>query len=418
VPHLQTLDRSVPIVRYTIPVGSHALANVSVLDLTRLLPGGLCTLVLADLGADVVKVEAPDGGDYARDREPHLPGAEATTSSASFRGLNRNKRSIVLDLKDPDGPATFLHLAETADVVLESFRPGVMDRLGVGYDALARANPGIVLCSISGWGQSGSMAQAAGHDLNYLAALGLLSFTGAPEEEPMVLPLQVADSASALFAALSILAALHERDRSGEGQRIDVSIAHSALSLASMTIAGVLATGQVKPRREGIWDGGIVCYQVYRSEDGWVALGALEKKFWLNWCDGVGRPDLIERRYDTTNSVAHDDVTAIMAARTSAEWQEFAATHDCCLTVVTGLAAALDSPLVRDRGMVRSLRQSADEPAYEALALPFIMSSTPVDADRAPAPRLGEHTRDVLENSGLSADAVERILAAATPSAT
>jgi crotonobetainyl-CoA:carnitine CoA-transferase CaiB-like acyl-CoA transferase len=194
--------------------GTGALAGIRVLDLTRLLPGGLCTLLLADFGADVIKVEAPPAGDYLRSREPLFPGTEPTTASAPFRGLNRNKRSVIVDLKSPDGRAAFLTLAAEADVVVESFRPRVIDRLGIGYPALAAVNQKIVRCSISGWGQSGPLAQVAGHDLNYLAAMGLLSFTGSPEEVPEHPATQVADSASGLYAAFTILAAL----RQGEGE--------------------------------------------------------------------------------------------------------------------------------------------------------------------------------------------------------
>ncbi|ADP80813.1 CaiB/BaiF CoA transferase family protein [Pseudofrankia inefficax] len=366
-----------------------ALSGIRVLDLTRLLPGGLCTLVLADLGADVLKVEAPPGGDYARGRAPHFPDAEPTTSSASFRGLNRNKRSIVLDLKSAADHGTFLQLVAESDVVVESFRPGVIDRLGIGYTALAEVNPGIVVCSISGWGQHGPLSQAAGHDLNYLAAMGLLSFTGGPGERPDHPPLQVADSASGLFGAVAILAALQERARSGRGQYVDVSIAHSALSFAAMTVAGVLATGTATPRGAGVWSGGAVCYQVYRCRDGWIALGALEEKFWASWCHGVGRPDLLDHRYDGPGSATHSEMLAIVEGRSKAEWADFAAAHDCCLTVVAGLDEALASPLVRERGSVATLAHLPGGPTYDALALPFQLSRTPTDPARLPAPALG-----------------------------
>ena len=373
-----------------------ALEGIRVLDLTRLLPGGLCTLVLADLGADVIKVEAPPDGDYARARAPHYDGAEPTTSSASFRALNRNKRSVVIDLKQPEGKAALLALVRTADVLIESFRPGVLDRLELSYERLRQENPGLVLCQISGWGQEGPMSQAAGHDVNYLAAMGLLSHTGRADDPPALMPMQVADSASGLFAAVSILAALRERDRSGQGQAIDVSIAHSALSLAAMTAAGVLCTGAAAPTTQGVWSGGAVCYQLYRCRDGWVALGALEEKFWLAWCAGVGRPDLAGGRYDAPGSPTHAAVIEIMAERTREEWRAFAAAHDCCLTVVAGLDEALSSDLLRSRGMVQALAHPGAPERYGALALPIILSRTPADPHRRPAPALGADTESLL----------------------
>lgn len=375
----------------------HALAGVRVLDLTRLLPGGLCTLVLADMGADVVKIEAPGGGDYARMREPHLQDAESTTSSASFRALNRNKRSVVLDLKSSEGLEAMLRLVADADVLVESFRPGVLDRLGLGFETLAKTNPGLVLCQISGWGQEGPKRNSAGHDLNYLAAMGLLSHTGGLDDPPHLPPMQVADASAGLFGACSILAALHERTTSGLGQQIDVSIAHSALMLAPMTVAGVLATKVAQPVSEGIWSGGVTCYQIYRCLDGWVALGALEDKFWRTWCAGVERPDLFESASAPSGSDAHRDVSEIMARRSREEWRKFSEEHDCCLTVVAGLPEALASSLIEQRGSVMRLPHGSSDESYDALALPVRMSRTPPDYEQRPAPRLGAHTRDLSE---------------------
>jgi alpha-methylacyl-CoA racemase len=377
-------------------MGDERLSDVRVLDLSRLLPGGLCTLVLADLGADVVKVESPGGGDYARARGPHVDGAEESTSSASFRALNRNKRSIVLDLKSERGRADFLELVATSDVVLESFRPGVLDRLRIGWPVLQATNPRIVLCQISGWGQEGPLAQSAGHDINYLAATGLLSPTGRPDDPPVLSSMQVGDASAGLFAACAILAALRRRDRTGAGECIDVSIAHSALMLTPMTIAGALATRTAQPAAQGIWSGGAVCYQVYPCRDGWVALGALEHKFWTRFCLGVERPDLLDHAYEPPGSWAHAEITELVRGRTREQWADFGARHDCCLTVVTGLLDALDSPLVRERGMVRSLPHPPDE-RYEGLALPVSFSPVEPDYERLPAPALGAHQADLLD---------------------
>lgn len=378
------------------------LDGVRVLDLSRLLPGGLCTVVLADLGADVIKVEAPPRGDYARAREPHHESSDPSTSSATFIGLNRNKRSMVLDMKAPAGAETLLRLVATSDVVLESFRPGVLARNGVGYDAMRAVNPKIVLCSISGWGQQGPTSQVAGHDINYLAELGLLSMTGTSAEEPVLSSMQVADSVGGLLSATVILAALREADASGTGQHIDVSMAHGSLLLAAMTVASTLATGTVLSRAEGLWSGGVTCYQTYRCADGWVALGALEEKFWRAFCLGIDRPDLIEHRYDATGSPVHTDVAEIFAGGSRAQWSTFAARHDCCLTVVRGLSDALSSPVVREAGIIEEFDQPGIAEPVATLTLPVGLSKTPVGSPRRPAPSLGAHTREILREAGLS----------------
>ena len=370
-----------------------SLAGVRVLDLTRLFPGGLCTLALADLGAEVIKIEAPPHGDYARAREPHRESADPTVSSLSFTALNRGKRSRVLDLKSTGGRDEFLALVAAADVVVESFRPGVMRRLGLDHEALSVVNPRIVLCSISGWGATGESAQRAGHDINYLAETGLLSATGEPEEEPVLTQMQVSDASGGLTAAIGILAALVQRERTGQGEWVDVSLAHSALVTAAMTV-GMALGGAVVPRREdGLWSGGVVCYQPYRCRDGWVALGALEEKFWVAWCDGVGRPDLRDHRYDCTGSATHDEVRAVFASRTTAEWGLFASENDCCLSVVRGFDEALGSELVRGRGAIVSSQHSTGttDVAVESLAFPVRFGSQSSAQQPSPAPGLDEY---------------------------
>lgn len=329
---------------------------------------------------------------------------DPTTSSASFRALNRNKRSVVIDLKTSAGREALLRMVDAADVLVESFRPGVLDRLGLGFDVLTSVRPGLILCQISGWGQDGPLTGAAGHDLNYLAAMGLLSHTGGLDDPPRLPPMQVGDAAAGLFGATAILTALHERAKSGRGQKIDVSIAHAALMLAPMTVAGALATQDVRPAAEGVWSGGAVCYQLYRCKDGWVALGALEEKFWRTWCMAVGRPDLLGAAYQASGSEAHAQVAEIMAGRTRDEWSTFSEEHDCCLTVVSGLTEALASPLVRDRGAVVRLTHPGSADDYEAVALPVHMSRTPADPARMPAPSLGAHSSDLLDGRPLPSE--------------
>jgi crotonobetainyl-CoA:carnitine CoA-transferase CaiB-like acyl-CoA transferase len=385
------------------------LAGVKVLDLTRLLPGGFCTLLLADLGAEVLKVEDPAGGDYIRWMPPYYGGdAEKAdgTASSYFLGLNRNKRSLRLNLKHPTGRDILLRLAAEHDVLVESFRPGVMDRLGVGYEALRERNPGLVYCAISGYGQDGPFTERSGHDTNYLAICGLLGLTGRRGGPPVQSAGQVADlGGGALMAAVGILAALHERARSGEGQLVDVSMTDGALSWLAMVAARHFCEQKVPRRGEIELAGGILCYFPYETKDGrWVALGALEPKFWRNWCEGVGRPDLVEKQFEHPESKAGDEVARVFRERTRDEWAAFAGEHDCCLEPVLDLDEALDSELVRARGMVVELEQPGLGPVKQ-LGFPIKLSRTPAETSGA-APALGEQTDEVLQALGFDADEV------------
>ncbi len=364
---------------------SSALRGLRVLDLSRLLPGGFCSLLLADFGADVIKVEDTGMGDYVRADPP------------AFHALNRGKRAISIDLKNPAGKQAFVRMARDADVVLESFRPGVMDRLGVGYERLREENPRLVYCAISGYGQAGPYAQRAGHDMNYLALAGLLGLTGEPDGAPVQAAGQIADlGGGALMAAFGILAALRERDVSGEGQFVDISMKDGALSWLAMDAARVLA-GAAAPARGGApLAGGLICYRPYRCADGWVTLGALEPKFWQAWCHGVGRPDLADRQFDAIGSVTHHAVEQEFAARTREEWQAFNDEHDCCVEPVL----ALDEALARAGDMV------VESGAERLLGTPVRLSRTPADPTRGAGPPRGADTDAVLTEAGLSDDEI------------
>ena len=293
------------------------LEDLRVLDLSRLLPGPFCSLLLADCGADVIKVEDTGIGDYARWSPPFHEGVEKSASGALFLALNRNKRSIRVNLKSDEGRELLLKLAQDADIVLESFRPGVLDRLGVGYEALKAVNSGIVYCAISGYGQDGPYAQRAGHDLNYLATAGLLGLTGDVGGPPVQSAAQIADiGAGSLMAAFAILAAIRERDRSGEGQSIDISMTDGSLAWMVMPSAVALAGGKPPRRGEGELAGGLVCYRPYECKDGWVSMGALEPKFWKLWCEGTGHEELIEKQFERAGSEAHKAVEAVFIERT------------------------------------------------------------------------------------------------------
>jgi alpha-methylacyl-CoA racemase len=388
-----------------------ALDGLRVLDLSRLLPGGFCSLLLADFGADVIKVEDTQAGDYVRWAEPRHEGADPSAAAAPFLALNRGKRSIRLDLKRAGGRDALRRLARDADVLLESFRPGVMDRLGVGYERLREENPRLVYCAITGYGQDGPFAARAGHDTNYLARIGLLDLTGDPDGPPVQAGGQIADlGGGALMAAFGILAALRERDRSGEGQLVDVSMTDGALSWLAMDAARHLAGGPPPTRGRAELAGGLLCYRPYRCADGWVAFGALEPKFWRAWCAGAGRDDLADKQFEPVGSDTHREVEAVFAGRTRAEWEAFNDEHDCCLEPVLGLDEALESDLVRARQMVVAVEQPGAGPV-RLLGTPVKLSRTPADPTRAGGPALGADTDAVLAEAGYGAEEIAALRA-------
>jgi crotonobetainyl-CoA:carnitine CoA-transferase CaiB-like acyl-CoA transferase len=389
------------------------LEGLRVLDLTRLLPGGFCSLLLSDFGADVIKVEDTGMGDYVRWAPPFYEGAEPSARSALFLSLNRGKRSIRVDLKSGPGKEVLLRLVRDADVLLESFRPGVMDRLGVGYERLRSENLRLVYAAITGYGQDGPGRERSGHDLNYLGLNGILGLSGEPEGPPTPSAAQIADlGGGALMAAVGVLIALRERDRSGQGQLVDCSMFDGSLSFLAMLAAEMLAGGQVPHRGELRLAGGIVCYRPYRCADGYVTLAALEPKFWSAFCRGVGRDDLAEHAFDPPGSEAHRALGEIFAARTREQWRAFAAKHDCCLEPVLGLDEALDGELVAAREMVIELEQPGTDGSVRLLGTPFKLSRTPADPARAPGPALGEHTREVLAGAGYTSVEIDALLEA------
>ena len=388
------------------------LSDVRVLDLTRLLPGGFCSLLLADLGAEVLKVEDTGVGDYIRWAPPYYGGEEHQalgTRSALYLSLNRGKRSVRLDLKQEKGREALLRLVESHDVVLDGFRPGVLDRLGVGYERMRDANPGVVFCAITGYGQDGPYTQRAGHDMNYLGLVGLLGLTGARDGPPVQSGGQIADlGGGALMAAFGVLAALHERRRSGEGQMVDVSMADGALSWLAMVAGRYFCDGEVPRRGEQQLAGGLLCYLPYEAGDGWVTCGALEPKFWAAFCNGVGRPDLIELQFEPPGSDAWRQVAEVFRSRSREEWKAFNDEHDCCIEPVLAMDEALASELVRAREMVVEMEQPGLG-TIRQLGHPVKLSRTPADPTRS-APAFGEHTDEVLREAGYTDEEIAAML--------
>ncbi len=383
------------------------LSGVRVLDLTRLLPGPVGTMHLADLGADVIKVEDTGAGDYARSL-----GAKSGATSAFFRMVNRNKRSIALDLKRDDGRAAFFALARGADVVVESFRPGVVAALGIGYGAVSALRPSIVYASISGYGQSGPRAKLAGHDINYLGYAGVLDQTGARGGPPALSNLQVADLlGGALAGATAILAAVVGAMRTGRGRYVDVAMADGALAHNVFALHALEQEGATRPRGEDLLTGGVPCYGVYPTKDGrWLAVGALEAKFWRSLCATIGRDDLVAGQFATGEAGARvrRELEAAFGERTLAAWTSAFDGVDACVTPVLTLGEALDDVQFAARGMVASGPDGA-----RSYAPPWAMSGHRFRIARE-APAQGEHTREVLREAGYDDAAIDGLVSQGT----
>ncbi|HEX2049385.1 MAG TPA: CaiB/BaiF CoA-transferase family protein [Actinomycetota bacterium] len=385
---------------------SRPLDGLRVLDLSRLLPGGYATLMLADLGADVVKVEEPGRGDYVRWTPP-----AAGEHSAAHVALNRNKRSLALDLKSPDGVALLRELVAGFDVVVESFRPGVMDRLGVGYGALRAANPALVYCAITGYGQDGPRAGVAGHDANYVGYAGVLSMTGPGDGTPVLPGVQIGDlGGGGMAAVVAVLAALARRARTGEGDFCDVSMTDGVVSWLSLHAAAYVATGSPPRAGRAPLNGGWPCYSVYRAADGHVTVAALEPRFWDALCAALGRPDLAGDAYAT--GARRDEVVAeldaLFATRTRAQWMEALEGLDVCVAPVNDVAEALDDAQVRARGMVVE-GDARGAGRWLHVGNPIRLASAPRDLVRLPPPALGEHTDEVLRAAGVDDDRIARL---------
>lgn len=386
------------------------LEDIRVLDLSRLLPGPFATLLLADLGADVLKVEDTQGGDYAR-YFPPLGGS----MSAVFAALNRDKRGIALDLKQPAGREVLLKLVAQADVLVESFRPGVMDRLGLGWSTLHAVNPRLVYCAISGYGQDSPLADKAGHDFNYLALAGLAGLTGRDGE--VHLPgVQAADIAGgALYPVVGILAALHERARTGEGRLVDAAMTDGVAGLGVMVQAKAFAGAPAEGPGTDELAGALLCYRPWRCGDGrYLAVGALEPKFWGKFCQAVGRPELALEGYATgvRKAALEAELTTLFATRTRDEWAAFLANADCCVEPVLTLAEARETPHARARGLFGT----HDHPEEGARFLhtfpnPKLLPGAEPPAEVRPAPRLGRDTRSVLQALGYGVEEIEALLA-------
>ncbi|AWI13607.1 carnitine dehydratase [Caldibacillus thermoamylovorans] len=368
------------------------LQSIRVLDLSRLLPGPFCTMLLADFGAEVIKIEAPDLGDYARQYEPKID-----ENSVMFHSLNRNKKSVTLDLKTDEGKDQFLQMVGKADVVVESFRPGVMKRLGLDFPVLEKINPRLIYCAISGYGQTGPYAEMPGHDINYISFAGLLELMGEKDGKPIVPAVQVADLAGGAYPAVTgILLALLEREKSGKGQFIDISMMDGVISLLQSTLPNYLMKNIPSKRGEQMLSGGLACYEVYQTKDGrWLAVGALEMKFWRVFCQKIGKPEwiaLLNEQDEVQYKLKHD-IQTVMYTKTLAEWMDIFEDAEACVSPVLTFAELVNHPQVQARKMFEAIEQ--DGIPVKHIGIPIKLSRTPGKI-RAAAPKLGEHTEYYL----------------------
>jgi crotonobetainyl-CoA:carnitine CoA-transferase CaiB-like acyl-CoA transferase len=374
------------------------LTGVRVLDLSRLLPGPFATMILAGLGAEVVKVEDLHGGDYMRWMPP-----EHGDSSAMFTSINRDKRSLRLDLKSPRGRDLFLDLAERSHAVLESFRPGVMERLGLGLAALHERNPRLVLCSISGFGQDGPDRLRAGHDLNYLARSGVLALTGGGGGRPAIPGVQMGDfGGGSLGAVVAILAALRHAEHTGQGGHCDVSMLDGLLSWMSPHIAAV-QKGAPAGAGAMLLNGAHPCYRVYRCADGWITVAALEPKFWARLCEVLGVDDLRDEAFATGAAAERvaGRLESVFAGATRSQWNERLAGEDVCCEPVLTVDEVLADPQVRHRA----------QPAQGGTAwFPFRLDGQ-VRAPTGPPPGYGADSRALLAEVGVGDSEYERLVA-------
>jgi crotonobetainyl-CoA:carnitine CoA-transferase CaiB-like acyl-CoA transferase len=388
---------------------SAPLAGVTILDLTRLLPGPAATMHLADFGADVIKIEDTGEGDYMRAFPPQVP-ANGNTVNPAFEAANRGKRSIAIDLKQEAGREVLLRLVDRADALIEGFRPGVLDRLALGWTTLHARNPKLVLCSLSGYGQTGPLAQRAGHDINYLAMTGVLDQIRAGGKTAIP-GLQIGDLLGGTLSALSaLLIALLSAQRSGQGARIDVAMTDGLLAHHFFPHTDVDA-GIDPVAERTLLTGGAACYRVYTTADGkQLAVGALELKFWQVFCEAAGLGELKDRHWShgevPGSSAAIETITRVtarIAQRTCAEWERRFEGVDACVTPVLTPAAALAHPHHAARGLLH--RQGA---VTEIGPLARISGSS---WQARPAPRAGEHTRAVLAELGYAEAEIGQLIA-------
>jgi len=384
-----------------------ALEGIKVIDLTRLGPGPYCTMLLADMGADVIKVEA-GGGRAAQVIE--TMDAEVEERRRAFNPEGRNKRSIVLNLKMGGAREVFYKLVKDSDVVVEEFRPGVLKRLGADYETISKINPGIILCSITGYGQDGPYAQLPGHDINYMSTAGAQSMIGPRGGPPVMTFNLIGDySGGSMQAALGITLALIARERTGKGQHVDISMTDGIISLMHGEVAGYFDTGRVPTRGDLLSIGGAPFYGVYETKDGkYVSIGALEPWFYANLCELLGREDLLPYEWDATKwGELSAEFRKIFLTKTRDEWVKLLRQKDVCVAPVNSVNEVFEDPQVIRREMAVEIEHPTLG-RVKQVGIGIKLSDTP-GAVRSVAPKPGQHTDEIMLGLGYTRENIAEL---------
>ncbi len=388
------------------------LAGIKVLDLTKLAPGPFCTMILGDLGADIIKIEEPGpptGRRAEQAGKAKTEGPGAGFGGSPFNALNRNKKSIGLNLKSGPGKEVFLRLAQRADVLVQEYRPGVAERLGIGYQQLSFRNPRLIYCAITGYGQDGPYRNLVGHDLNYIATAGVLSILGRPEQLPTIPHNLIADYAGGgMHGAIGVLAALVARSQTGRGQFVDISMMDGSLALMAQSFSNFFANGRLPKRGETPLDGVIPNYNVYETRDGKIiTIGAIEPWFFANLCRALGREDFIEHEYNPARRAEiHEFFTNTFRTKTRDEWFEILSKTDICVGKMNTLDEVDADPQVRARKMIVEL-EGPDGVKVKQVGISVKLSETP-GSIRSLAPRLGQHTEEIMQELGYSDEQIAK----------
>ena len=382
------------------------LTGIRVLDLSSLLPGGLCTQMLADMGADVLKIENPKEGDGFRKAPPLVK-----TMGSYFHMINRNKRAMTLNLRDAEGRKIFLKMVAEADVLLDTFRPGTLQKLRLAFDDLKKLNPRLIHCSLTGFGQDGPYRDRAAHDINFLSLSGILDLLGEKNGKPIVPGVQFAGAGGgSLTAAMGILAALFGRERTGEGKYIDAALLDGLTPFLGLVMSTYMTTGQAPKRGESMVGGGYAFYQIYETADQkYIALGCLEEKFWQEFCRAIERADMIPDQF-TTGTRQEEliaEVQRIIYQKTLVEWLALLSRYDTCVSPVQTLEDALNDPHIRQRGLWFKAYHPVDgKIGQQGFPLKFSESQP---GWRTHPPSFGEHTREILLEMGYTDDAIDNL---------
>ncbi len=384
------------------------LEGFRVLDLSAAFPGALCSLILADLGAEVLKIENPAGGDASRNRPPIVK-----KMGVFFHAINRNKKSVTLDVRNARGREIMLRLVERADVLVENTRPGNLGKIGLGYADLVKINPRIVYCSISGFGQDGPYRDFPIHDINILALSGIMDLIGEKGRAPAVPDTQFGGAAGAMNAALGILSALLRREKTGKGQYIDVSILDSMIPYMTLSMCQYMHDGKLPRRGETLLGGGCACWNVYRTKDDrYISLGCWERKYWENFCRAVNRDDLAGEQFSPPprQDEIIGEVRAIFLEKTKSEWIKSLDPNLVCYAPVNSMEEAFEDPQIRHRGLwFKESHPEEGQVPQPGFSLKF---SEDQPGWRTPAPGIGEHTHSILAELGIGEGELQELKAA------